>query len=495
MFKDAANLRFAATADNAVLQPIQATTAAMTLTAGDSVTLSPFLFAVGTTTQSKAVLIKLNWTSNANEYDAYAFRVVVFPALPSWENIQSPTVTPLFSVAGVDARTAWAAGGNTQGTSPVVIRTVDSGATWQDVTGNLVSEIVDFFCVAAIDSNRAWVGSGDGRIFATTDGGTIWSTQTYPAPLSPFIDGIKMFPNLHGYALGDPTPSGGFVVLSTTDGGAHWTHLSNEPLTSGSEAGWNNSFCWTDELHGWFGTNNSRIWRTTNGGASWFSGSTPAASSVGVSFGDALHGIAGFSNGSLAATTNGGVTWASIVSPVASGDPVTGVSYAPGTPYAWTTDPGFPYLTMNNGSSWLLESTWPIVGSIDHISMVDTSAGWMVSSYGEVLRYLGRAATSRRPNPPLPVEFSLDQNYPNPFNPSTTIQFELPRRSRVKLAIYSMLGQKIAELVDKEFLAGTYTQTWKGGVASGIYFYRLEAVALDNSGTRFVGVKKMVLIK
>ena len=94
----------------------------------------------------------------------------------------------------------------------------------------------------------------------------------------------------------------------------------------------------------------------------------------------------------------------------------------------------------------------------------------------------------------LPDHFSLGQNYPNPFNPSTTINFELPRRTYTKLYIYNLLGQTVKVLKDETLSAGNYAVEWSGRdkndqpVASGIYFYRLEA-------KDFNAVKKMVLIR
>ncbi len=95
---------------------------------------------------------------------------------------------------------------------------------------------------------------------------------------------------------------------------------------------------------------------------------------------------------------------------------------------------------------------------------------------------------------PLPRTPSLDQNYPNPFNPSTAIEFSVPRTGAVTLRVYDVLGQQVATLVNDMLSAGYYRATWDGvndsgsAVASGIYFYQLEA---DGS----VLSKKMSLIK
>jgi hypothetical protein len=95
----------------------------------------------------------------------------------------------------------------------------------------------------------------------------------------------------------------------------------------------------------------------------------------------------------------------------------------------------------------------------------------------------------------IPTKFVLDQNYPNPFNPSTTVRFGLPVRSRVRLTIYNTLGQQITQLANEEMNAGSYAMTWNANVASGMYYYRIEAVSEENPNKRFVDVKKMILLK
>jgi hypothetical protein len=97
-------------------------------------------------------------------------------------------------------------------------------------------------------------------------------------------------------------------------------------------------------------------------------------------------------------------------------------------------------------------------------------------------------------NPNLPSVFTVSQNYPNPFNPTTTIDYSVPRKSKVSLAVYNVLGQKVATLVNTEMAAGKYRAVWDGKaengttLSSGIYFYKFEA-------DKFVKTNKMVMLK
>jgi flagellar hook assembly protein FlgD len=100
----------------------------------------------------------------------------------------------------------------------------------------------------------------------------------------------------------------------------------------------------------------------------------------------------------------------------------------------------------------------------------------------------------------IPTSFSLAQNYPNPFNPSTTIRFGLPQASNVTLRLYDALGREVATLLNEQRPAGYIQVVWNGmnnsgaRVASGVYFYRIEAQPVGG-GQAFVELKKMVLIK
>lgn len=98
--------------------------------------------------------------------------------------------------------------------------------------------------------------------------------------------------------------------------------------------------------------------------------------------------------------------------------------------------------------------------------------------------------------PQLPTEFSLEQNYPNPFNPSTVMKYRLPVDSRVRLQVYDVLGQRVATLVDGIQPAGFKQVEWNAaGLASGVYLYRMDAVAVSDPGNTFSDTRKMFLLK
>ena len=94
----------------------------------------------------------------------------------------------------------------------------------------------------------------------------------------------------------------------------------------------------------------------------------------------------------------------------------------------------------------------------------------------------------------VPDVFALEQNYPNPFNPSTTIKFSLAADSKVSLTVFDVLGQEVANLISGNLAAGSHEINFNASnVNSGVYFYRIDATAVD--GTNFSSVKKMILTK
>lgn len=88
-----------------------------------------------------------------------------------------------------------------------------------------------------------------------------------------------------------------------------------------------------------------------------------------------------------------------------------------------------------------------------------------------------------------PSVYALEQNYPNPFNPSTLIKYSLSQEGMVNLVVYNLLGEKVAILVNEVQKAGRHEIIFDASqLASGIYFYRIEA-------SSFSSVRKMLLMK
>ncbi|WP_337873146.1 T9SS type A sorting domain-containing protein, partial [Ignavibacterium sp.] len=100
----------------------------------------------------------------------------------------------------------------------------------------------------------------------------------------------------------------------------------------------------------------------------------------------------------------------------------------------------------------------------------------------------------------IPTEFKLEQNYPNPFNPTTKIKYTIPDvgsgLALTVLKVYDILGNEVVTLVNDYKPAGSHEVEFNADhLASGIYFYKLQAVPSISSGQGFIETKKMILIK
>lgn len=97
----------------------------------------------------------------------------------------------------------------------------------------------------------------------------------------------------------------------------------------------------------------------------------------------------------------------------------------------------------------------------------------------------------------LPANWVLTQNVPNPFNPTTTIAYDIPAGAgavKVRLTVYDVAGRVVRHLVNRDNGPGRYAVVWNGRddqggqVATGVYFYRLDAGS-------FRETRKMLLLK
>ncbi|MBU1651542.1 T9SS type A sorting domain-containing protein, partial [bacterium] len=71
------------------------------------------------------------------------------------------------------------------------------------------------------------------------------------------------------------------------------------------------------------------------------------------------------------------------------------------------------------------------------------------------------------------IQFSLG---PNPANPITWISYNLPYPQKAEIAVYNLLGQKVATLASGLQMPGQKTLIWDAAnYSSGQYFIRMEA--------------------
>ncbi len=423
-----------------------------------------------------------------------SFSIISAPS-PLWRLQNSGIDSTILCVDIVDTLLAWA--GTKGGT---VLKTTDGGINWNIASSSLGGDV---YSIAAIDNQRAIVivnSPGSTRIRRTVSFGVSWGTVYEDTSPGAFLNAIHMFDEENGYAVGDPV-NGEWILLNTSDVGATWNSAASINQV-GVESGWSNSMDWIGDQYGWFGTDDGRVYLTTDGGNAWQSSQTSFTNSIAIAFNDDQNGVAGGDGTDI--TTDGGISWT--VSP----------NQIPGTTFSGTSikeSPGRWYFVSGNevyksynGESFTLDYNQANI--FQHIKIKVVAAGdnnWVcgyaVGDNGTIAKYTEPFTITNVKNNStiLPQEFTLKQNYPNPFNPSTTIEFSLPVNANVKIVIYNLLGQEVATILNETRNAGNHSIVWNSTnsesyqLSSGIYFYEINAEGID--GKNFHEFRKMVLIK
>ena len=244
----------------------------------------------------------------------------------------SPTTEDLRGVSLLPNHIAWASG--THGT---YLRRVPSSEgsgplAWQaaQVPG---AEALDFRDVAAFSADLAYllsIGMGQqSRIYKTTDGGKNWALQFTNQNPKGFFDCMAFWDRDHGIAVGDPV-DGKFELITTRDGGAHWTPIPPSALPpamegEGAFAASGTCIAVQGRSNVWFATGGkvARVFRSTDGGSSWSVADTPITHSnessgiFSIAFRDARHGVIAGGDykqpqqdgSNLAFSNDGGLHW------------------------------------------------------------------------------------------------------------------------------------------------------------------------------------------
>ncbi len=329
----------------------------------------------------------------------------------------------------------------------------------------------------------------------STDGGLTWNADTAglggggtgQLPLY-FVDETG---TQHYGAYGSPanfyskTPGQSWAP----DTGGYGSRPSEYPIAFGTD---HHGFVYvsTNSLS----TYKGMVWKRPIAGGAW----TPDTSGLA---GTQIYSITADKNGNAIAGAIDGVykkngdVWTKVPSPPALGGYsafVVSVDSSGNTLAAFSTY-GFPnylwrgvYATKNNGSTW----TYLGLDSISVRGLVSYGDTTYAYTYADGL-YKVRSTTgvSFVNIASHASSYSLEQNYPNPFNPATTIEFSISKLSIVNLKIYDLLGREGETLVNGEMTAGMHAVQFDATrLASGIYFYRLQAGS-------YTATKKLVLVK
>lgn len=153
------------------------------------------------------------------------------------------------------------------------------------------------------------------------------------------------------------------------------------------------------------------------------------------------------------------------------------------------------FISYNSGESWEILGTGLPVVPVNDIKIHPVHNYLIAGTHGRSMYKLDLNQLTDVENEVLNVsDYTLHQNYPNPFNPATLINYTLHSEGLVNLQIYNSLGELIATLVNEYKSAGTHSIEWnsKGNsgesIASGVYYFRLKV-------NDFSQTKKMVLLR
>src|SRR4051794_1747242 len=305
-----------------------------------------------------------------------------------WHLTPTGATARLRGLTAVNERVAWASG--SQGT---VLRTLDRGATWQQV-GPPGTSNLQFRDNQAFDADHAVIlsiGNGsDSRIYVTSDGGATWELAFVNADPDAFYDCMTFFDRKRGLALSDPPPGGGkFRILATDDGGHSW-HLvdpAGMPPALLGEAGFAASGqCITSKAHtAWFGTGGgtvARVFRSDDRGKTWTVSATPIRSGptagiFSLAFRDEHHGLAVggdftaplASPDNFAETSDSGRSWRLV--PAAPPEYRSGSTWIHGQT-AIAVGPTGSDVSQNGGTTWTRFDS----GSFDTTDCAGPNACW-----------------------------------------------------------------------------------------------------------------------
>lgn len=409
-----------------------------------------------------------------------------------------------------------------------IFLSTDNGTNWLQVNNGLTN--LTIFTLAVSGSN-IFAGSYGGGVFLSTNNGTSWIPVDSGLE-NHFIQSLAILPDTN--VIDSPIIFAGArgEIFQSTNYGASWTLIRRPmPVFSimsgiiGAYSSGTDSSLLFEETITVFDSLTYDIDFSTDYGKSWSSSSLegntlefgntfinsfafyPSNKKAGISYIYAC-GANKRNGGGVFLFDNKNKLWSNI------GLKSINVNYLAVTSnetgginlFAATDSEGI-FLSKNNGTNWYqvnLGLPNIFISSLVVDTVTEGRPYLFAGTYGQGVwkRSISEMITGVNVNKnKLPTGYSLQQNYPNPFNPTTTIEYELPKISKVELTIYDMLGNIVKTFKYSSQQAGKQSVVWNGRnsngqqVASGVYIYTLKAVAQEGKPVTFVKSAKLVLLK
>ena len=405
-----------------------------------------------------------------------------------WEKNDIPTTKLLNSIVFIDSLNGWVAGD-----SGLIIHTSNGGLNWETQYSNDSLNVLNIFFLndqigwgSALSTYYEPYGT---YILKTTNGGEDWSSE-YFRMSEVLVNAFYFLDSLTGFAVGYPQ-----VFHRTTDGGLNWSRVILDSSLVSDLPPYTIKFYSSQYGYACGGVRDVRgvVWRTVDGGLNWSTvvDTLTTEPLYDMHIFDSLHVIAiggdpEFGTSQIV-TTDGGQTWEY---------EALGIFYYPYSIDFRTATEGWVPMgeqrkflyTSNSGKNWS-EVTTPDSMNIVRICFPDSSHGYGIGPQGNMVKYVYQEPTIIVEAEENISDFYLLQNYPNPLNPETTIKYSLAKEGFVNLAVYNMLGEEVATIVNTTQVAGKYEVNFNASkLSSGVYIYRIEA-------SNYVASKKLMLLK
>ncbi len=416
-----------------------------------------------------------------------------------WQRIQTPVADHLLDVFFFDAENGWASH-----TGNGCMRSTDGGFNWITTRFDDTNFVTSYEGVYFVNQDTGWCVGGGTQIRKTTDGGVSWFKQHGP-PVTGINRGVHFLDESTGYVIGSKNYPFEPFASRTSDGGSTWSEL-DVSVPGGQEL---IDQYWFNADTGWICGYNVLLY-TTDAGCSFvnmFPNVPPTGNGHNVLFAIQFVnqdigwiGAGNLENSNIYKTTDGGASWVFQDNPVSQNgwNQINDVMFSsPDSGWAAHGTPGTGAImfTANGGADWVMDNT--TFSWYDCLARYQDLKVWCGASEGGLWLKTPAVPTGVSLNDQLPRESVLCQNYPNPFNSISSFEFRLPADGRsgaskpvdVSLRIYDLLGREVSTVVDERLLPGTYTRHWDAvGQPTGTYFYRL-------STSEFIQTRKLILLR